>query len=191
MKRHEPIKAIQAWKSLGARLVLSATPWIAVYQEEVQLPSGRVLDDFYRVVLPNFAVVVALTSKQELVMVRGYKHGLGQVVLSVPAGYMEQGEAPLAAAQRELLEETGYAAAQWKDLGSYVVDGNRYCNTMHLFLAKDAKWVKPCQIDETEEVQVELVSSRWVVEAIRKGEIHHLVTVSAVATALIVGMEKD
>jgi ADP-ribose pyrophosphatase len=124
-------------------------------------------------------------------MVRCYKHGLGQVVLSVPAGYMERGEAPLVAAQRELLEETGYAAAEWKDLGSFVVDGNRYCNTMHLFLAKDAKWVKPCQNDETEEVQVELVSSRWMVEAIRKGKIHHLVTVSAVATALIVGLNQD
>jgi len=191
MKPHEPSKVIQPWKRLDAHLVLSAAPWVAIYQEQVQLPSGRVLDDFYRIVLPDFAAVVALTAEQELVMVRGYKHGLGQVVLSVPAGYMEQGEAPLAAAQRELLEETGYAAAEWKDLGKFVVDGNRYCNTMHLFLAKHAQWVKPSQSDEREEVQVELISSRWLIEAIRKGEIHHLVTVSAIATALILGLDQD
>jgi ADP-ribose pyrophosphatase len=187
MKRHEPIKAIQAWKRLDARLVLSATPWVAVYQEQVQLPSGRVLDDFYRVVLQDFVAVVASTATEQLVMVRCYKHGLGQVILSVPAGYLEPGETPLAAAQRELLEETGYAAAEWKELGSFVVDGNRHCNTMHLFLAKNAQWVKPCQLDGAEEVEVELVSSRWIVEAIRKGEIHHLVTASAITMALMVG----
>jgi ADP-ribose pyrophosphatase len=187
MKRHEPNKTIRAWKRLDARVVLSAEPWVSVYQEQVQLPGGRVLDDFYRVVLQDFVAVVASTATDQLVMVRCYKHGLGQVVLSVPAGYMERGEAPLAAAQRELLEETGYAAADWKELGSFVVDGNRYCNTMHLFLAKNAQWVKPCRMDETEEVQVELVHSRWVVEALRKGEIHHLVTASAIAIALMVG----
>ncbi|HVP81196.1 MAG TPA: NUDIX hydrolase [Thermodesulfobacteriota bacterium] len=171
--------------------MLSAKPWVAVYQEQVQLPSGRVLDDFYRVECRDFVAVVASTATDHLVMVRCYKHGMGEVVLSVPAGYMEQGETPLTAAQRELLEETGYAAAEWKQLGSFVVDGNRYCNTMHLFLAKEVQWVKPCNTDETEEVQVELVSSRWVAEAIRKGEIHHLVTVSAVATALMGGLDQD
>jgi len=101
MKRHEPNKTIRAWKRLDARVVLSAAPWVSVYQEQVQLPGGRVLDDFYRVVLQDFVAVVASTATDQLVMVRCYKHGLGQVVLSVPAGYMEGGEPPLAAAQRE------------------------------------------------------------------------------------------
>ena len=187
MKRQAPMKPIRPWKRLDSRLVLSAKPWVAVYQEHIQLPGGRMLDDFYRVELQDFVAVVVSTAADELVMVRCYKQGLGQVVLSVPAGYLEPGETPLAAAQRELLEETGYIAAEWKELGGFVVDGNRYCNTMHLFLAKNAQWVKPCRIDETEEVQVELVYSRWVVEALRKGEIHHLVTASAIAIALMVG----
>lgn len=154
-------------------------------QEKVELPSGLVIDDFYRVVMQDFSAVVAITEKQEVVMVRCYKHGLGQVLLYVPAGNVEPGETPLETAQRELLEETGYAASEWKGLGSYVVDGNHQCGTMHLFLARHAKWVKPCPKDEKEEVQVELVGKRSIIKGLLNGEFPHLPTASAIALSLV------
>lgn len=103
---------IRTWQLLGARQLLSAPPWVKVYQERVQLPGGRVVDDFYRVILPDFSTVVAVTADRQLVLVRGYKHGPRCVVLSTPSGRIEDVETPLAAAQRELLEETGYAAPE-------------------------------------------------------------------------------
>src|SRR5579871_1550323 len=93
----------QPWKVLSRDLLLSAMPWLNVYREKVQLPTGRVLDDFYRVVLPDFAAVVPITPTGELVLVRGYKHGLGRIALGTPAGMIHPGEEPLAAARRELL----------------------------------------------------------------------------------------
>ena len=180
---------MQPWKLLDASLVVSASPWLELYRETVVLPSGRIIEDFYRVVLPDFSVVVAVTEEKQLVMVRGYKHGLKRICLSAPAGLLEPSEAALAAAQRELLEETGYAATDWKSLGSFIVDGNRQCGTMHLFLARHARWVKPCRSDDAEELQVELMSPRRLLQAIQEGEIAHLPTASALALALVVGLE--
>jgi ADP-ribose pyrophosphatase len=175
---------LRPWKVLGADLLLAAPPWVSVYREQVELPSGRVLDDFYRVVLPDFAAVVAVTSEHQLVMVRGYKHGIGRIVQSVPAGLVDQGESPLDAARRELLEETGYSALLWHSLGSFTVDGNRQCGTMHVFAAQDARWTQPSRSDEAEELQVELMPPASVVEALRKGDIPHLATAAAVGLAV-------
>lgn len=179
---------VQPWKLLSGELVFSAAPWVQVYRESVQLPSGRVLDDFYRVVLPDFAVVVAQTTERQLVAVRGYKHGIGRVVLSVPGGLVDPGESPLQAAQRELLEETGYAAPDWRCLGSFVVDGNRQCGTMHVFLARQAAWSTQRRADETEEVEVDLISPQLLADAVRNGEITHLATATAIALAMMAGL---
>jgi ADP-ribose pyrophosphatase len=176
------------WKTLDRDLILSSPPWLDVYRERVQLPTGRVIHDFYRVVLPDFAVVVPVTDAGEVVMVRGYKHGLGRVNLSPPAGLLNPGEEPLAGARRELLEETGYEAEHWEPLGSYVVDGNRQCGTMHLFLAKGARQVRAAHDDEMEPLRVELLSRARLVEVLRAGEIGNLAGAGSAALALVLGL---
>jgi ADP-ribose pyrophosphatase len=179
---------VHHWKVLRKDLLLAREPWLKVYQEQVELPSGRILDDFYRVVLPDFAVAMARTQSGEIVMVRGYKHGLGRVILSPPAGLVEPGEDPLRAAQRELLEETGYVAPSWEPLGRFVVDGNRQCGTMHLFLARNAYLARPPQVDDTENLHVELLHPTRLVEALRAGEIGNLAGAGSVAMALVLGL---
>jgi ADP-ribose pyrophosphatase len=165
--------------------LVSAEPWLKVFRETVELPSGRILDDFYRIVLRHFAVIVAMTPSLDLVMVHTYRHGLGRVSLAVPAGFIEPGETPLEAAKRELLEETGYASHEWETLGNFVVDGNRGCGTGHFFVARDATQVAVTKPDDTEELEVELVSPRRFLEAVRTGDIALLATVSAVTLALL------
>jgi ADP-ribose diphosphatase len=178
---------LRPWKVLDRQLLLSAPPWLTVYREQVQLPTARILDDFYRVVLPDFAAVVAVTAATEIVMVRGYKHGLGRVALSVPAGLIHPGEPPLAAAKRELREETGYEADAWKNLGTFVVDGNRQCGTMHVFLARDAQPVTTPQQDETEVLQVECFKRERLLQALQAGEIATLAGAAAVTLGLVIG----
>ncbi len=182
------LQKIRPWKVLDRQLLLSALPWLSVYREQVQLPSARVIDDFYRVVLPDFAAVVPVTAAGEIIMVRGYKHGLGRAALSVPAGLMQPGEQPLDAARRELLEETGYESAEWKRLGTFVVDGNRQCGTMHVFLARNARPTTPPQEDETEELQIELLRREQLLEALRAGEIATLAGAAAVSLGLVFGL---
>jgi ADP-ribose pyrophosphatase len=173
------------WETLGRQVLLAAPPWFEVIRERVRLPGGRVLDDFYRIVLPDFALVVPVTPDGRIVMVRGYKHGLGRVNLSPPAGQVEPGEEPLAAARRELLEETGYAADDWDSLGRFVVDGNRQCGTMHLFVARGARRVARPVADETEELRVELLGRDGLTEALRRGELGNLAGAGGSALALL------
>jgi ADP-ribose pyrophosphatase len=155
-----------------------------VVRERVELPSGRVLDDFYRIVLPEFVMVVPWTPAGEAVMVRGYKHGLGRINLSPPAGLIEANEEPLAAARRELLEETGYESDDWRALGRFVVDGNRGCGRMHLYVARDARPARAPADDELEELQVELLTRPRLLEALGSGEIGNLAGAGGLALAL-------
>ena len=154
----------------------------------MELPGGRVLDDFYRIVTPDFAMVVPITPAGELLMVRGYKHGPRKVCLSAPGGMIEPGESPLTAARRELLEETGYEAAEWLSLGAFVVDSNRQGGIAHLFMARDLTQIAPRKRDDAEELRVEMMPPGYFSEAIRKGEIVTLATVTAVALAMINGI---
>lgn len=179
---------LRPWKSLSEEVLLTAPPWLEVIRERVELPGGRVLNDFYRIVLPSFAMVVPVTPAGEVVLVRGYKHGLKRVNLSPPAGLLEPGEEPLAAARRELLEETGYASGDWTALGGYVVDGNRQCGTMHLFLARDVVRERPPREDELEELNVELLSRERVLGALRRGEIGNLAGAGGVALAFLMAL---
>lgn len=168
---------------------MSVQPWFQISREEVELPSGRVLNDFYRIVMPEFSLVVPVTTSGEILMVRGYRHGPRKVCLSVPGGLIEPGESPLKAAQRELLEETGYEAREWLMLGTFTVDSNRQGGTAHLFLAKNVIQVEIRDENDAEELQIELMSAHQVLESIRKNDIATLGTVSAVALALANGLE--
>lgn len=176
------------WKTLSRERLLAAPPWLEVDRERVELPGGRVIPDFYRIVLPDFVVIVPTTPSGEIVMVRGYKHALGRLNLASPAGLIEPDEKPLDAARRELFEETGYESDDWTVLGQFVVDGNRGCGTMHLFAARDVHYARPPIEDEAEDLAVELMSRSRVVESIRSGEVGNLAGAGPLAIALMLGL---
>ena len=180
---------MKSWKVLNTTLLSSIQPWFQIFQEQVELPSGRVLDDFYRIIMPEFAMVVPVTVTGELLMVRGYRHGPRKVCLGVPGGMIEPGESPMEAAQRELLEETGYQGSEWVSLGAFTVDSNRQGGKAHIFLAKNVAQVETRKEDDSEELQIELMSSDHFLESIRQNDIATLGTASAVALALANGLD--
>jgi ADP-ribose pyrophosphatase len=181
---------MKPWKLLDTSLLLSKPPWVEVFRETVELPSGKVMDDFYRVITPEFAVIVAVTPDGQLLTTRSYRHGPKRICLVVPAGLIEPGEPPLVAAQRELLEETGYEAMEWTSLGSFVVDSNRQCGTAHIFLASHAVPKTSAKPDETEELEIELMSPRQFLRSIANNETSTLASVSAVALAIANGLRE-
>lgn len=85
-------------------------------RENVTLPNGATADlDF--VEHPGAAAVVPVFEGDEVVLVRQYRHALKDFIWEIPAGTLDPGESALACARRELIEETGYAAASWRELG--------------------------------------------------------------------------
>jgi 8-oxo-dGTP pyrophosphatase MutT (NUDIX family) len=139
------------WTVLEEHHLLDFSPWLRVIRQKVQLPNGVVIDDYVLTPGRDYAMVVALNTRDEVLVVRQYKHGLGRAVYDFPAGYLDHpGEPPLAAAQRELREETGYAADTWISLGAFALDTNRSGTRAHFFLARDLTQVGEQALDPTE-----------------------------------------
>jgi ADP-ribose pyrophosphatase len=120
-------RTLEPCKVTDAREVYNAEPWLKVTRQQVTLLGGKVVDDYHRIELPDYTVILAETTEQKIVVERQYRHGAGEVTLVFPAGAIEQNELPVDADKRELLEETGYAADDWQPLGNFVVHGNYGC----------------------------------------------------------------
>jgi len=167
-------------------VLLSRPPWIDVGDERVELPDGRVIEDFPWIRTRDFAIVVAITPQRQVVLERSYKHGPRRVAVALPAGYVEEGEVPLATARRELREETGYEADEWRSLGSFTVDGNYGVCVEHAFLALDARRMDNAGATSTgdlEEIEVFAAPLREALAMLDAGEIAQLSSAAALALA--------
>ena len=80
--------------------------WLNVRKDHIRMPKGVELDDFYILEYPDWINVIAITEDGKFVLERQYRHGTQTVEYEICAGVIEKGEEPLAAAQRELFEET-------------------------------------------------------------------------------------
>jgi ADP-ribose pyrophosphatase len=178
------------WVVESTTSILRREPWIEVFEEHIRLPDGRLVDDFYTIRLRNFVVVAPLTEGGELVVVRHYRHGPQRMTYSLPSGFIEGSETPAEAARRELLEETGFEAQTWSELGSYVVDGNRRCGVEHVFLATGARRVSEPSSNDLAETTVSLKSVDDAVEMLWRGDISELASASGLALALLRQNEK-
>ncbi len=182
------MKELPSWQTLERREVLSAPPWITVVRETVVLPNGKVVDDFYMVRLHEFAVVIALTADGQLLLERQYRHAPQCVTIQMPAGDLEPGEDALAAAERELLEETGYVCDGLRFLGSMVIDDNRGCGKAHYFFGTNARPAAGQHLDETEDIEVLLMPLEDLYAAIRRGETVSMPSVAGLGIAHSFGL---
>jgi len=101
----------------------------------VHLPNGRTVS-LEVIHHPGAAAIVAVDDRDEVALIRQFRHAVGGFIWEVPAGTLAPGEAPHACAQRELREETGLVAAQWTALGSLVTTPGFCYERIHLFLAR-------------------------------------------------------
>ncbi len=171
------------WEVLDRKMLLSVHPWFEVWREQVRLPDGRVIPDYYKLVAPDTTVVVAMTPEEKVVVLRQYKHGVGATVWSLPAGFCDNGESPLDCARRELLEETGYRAGRWVSLGGYVRDGNRGGGSVYAFLALDAQKVAEPNGCDLEQSEVHYLKMAKLLSLIRNQQVESVGIIAAILLA--------
>jgi ADP-ribose pyrophosphatase len=123
--------------------------------------------------------VIALTEREEVVLIRQYRHGTREVTLEIPGGLVDAGEEPMAAAKRELLEETGYRGEEWIDLGYVHPNPAIQNNRCHTFLALGAKPAVEQSLDDKEDIAVLLNPLADIPRLIRRGEIIHSLVICA------------
>lgn len=176
------------WQVLESGEIYSAPPWIKLSRQKILLPCGSEINDYHRIDLIENSGVIAKTTDGKFIFERQYKHGVGTVSLTLPGGGIGDSEEPLAAARRELLEETGYVAKDWRSLGSFVCDGNYGCGKVHLFYACEARPVADPQSGDLEEMEIVFLSPKEVQESLRQGMFAVLGVAAAVALAINSGL---
>lgn len=173
---------MKKWTVIATQEVLR-TPWFNLRQEVCQLPTGVQVSDYYVMSVPDVAMIVAVTPQQELLLVEQYKHGYGDILTELPAGMCESDD-PLADAQRELREETGYTSVAWQSLGTFIASPTRSHNHVHVFLAEGATHTHAQQFDANEQIQVRRLPLRDARKVMARGEVRVLDSVLGLYRAL-------
>jgi ADP-ribose diphosphatase len=135
--------------------------------------------DFVVIQAPDWVNVIALTPDRRLVLVRQFRFGIDDFSLEIPGGVMEPGEDPLAAAQRELREETGHTGRSVRELGSVHPNPAIMNNVCHLVLVEGAERTAALHWDHDEEIEVLTVPVDEVFAWARAGRIRHALVLDA------------
>jgi ADP-ribose pyrophosphatase len=150
------MKKIAAWQVLDS-VISYEDRWLRVRTDRCSTPEGKIIDAWHVLECSTWVNVLALTSSGQVVLVREYRHGVGQVLLGLPGGAVDVAdEPPLAAVQRELLEETGYGGGQFFEIGHSYVNPARQDNIVYSFLALDVVQSQEQELDETENIEIVL-----------------------------------
>ena len=172
-------------KTLSRELVLDMSPFLKVEKHQVALPNGQIIADWPWLISPNFVCVVVLTEEENFLVFRQAKYAVHGSTLAPVGAYIEEGEEPLAAAKRELMEESGYQSSHWENLGQFAVDGNRGNGVAYFFLARAAVRVAEPNADDLEEQEMLLLSRAEVEAAVARGAFKVLPWQTIMALALL------
>ncbi len=174
---------LKSWDLLSSNEVFTADPWMKIIKDTVKLPNGRIVDDYYRIESPEFVLIFCTNTKGQILVERQYKHGIGKLTITFPAGFITSTETPLEAARRELLEETGYQALKWRKIGSFVIDGTRGCGKVNCFLAEDLQLIAEPIKDDMEELEIQFLYLTDIMQTVERGDLCLLPGIAILAIA--------
>ncbi|MCR5720508.1 MAG: NUDIX hydrolase [Lachnospiraceae bacterium] len=171
--------------------------WIDIRRSAYKFPDGTVFEPYYSYSRRNYVVVVAEDTEGNYICVRQFRQGIKKVTTEFPAGGIEReddkeygnstddtSEDALLAAKRELLEETGYEASEWKHLLTVPSNATIADNYGFLFLATGCKKVAAQDLDDTEFLKVIKLSADEIEKMIKNGEFAQAIHITAWLLAL-------
>ena len=175
--------SLKHWKILESKYLYKRSG-MAVRVDRCETHNGDVFEP-YVIEAKDWVNIIALTKEREVILVRQYRHGVGEVLLEIPAGIMDdEDESPKQTAQRELLEETGYTGEQFIEVGKVYPNPATHSNVTYSFLAFDVEKVDLQKLDETEEIEVLLIPLDEFISLVKSGGLPQALHVSAVFFAL-------
>ncbi len=173
---------LQPWQTLASEELFKSR-WLRLRRDTCRLPSNREIDDYFVVELPDGTAIVAITEQHELVLVRQYKHGLGQIVLELPAGIVEASEDPAETIKRELIEETGYSTPTVELITTLATKPARMSARTLIYFAINVRKNLEQQENDAEIIQTVLVPIINLPALIQSGNI---ITETSLAALLMV-----
>lgn len=170
-----------AWEEVSTEHIVQ-DKWIDFRRSAYRFPDGKVYEPFYTYSRRDYVVVVASDCDGNYLCVRQFRQGIGEVTTEFPAGGLERSdgkdygpgnassEDALAAAKRELLEETGYSSDEWTHLLTVPAHATIADNHAHVYMAKNCRRVGGQDLDETEFLHVELHTGQEIEGLIHGGK---------------------
>ena len=171
------------WKILESEYLFKED-WLTIRKDKCEMPNGHVIPAFYVNEYPEWVNVFAITDENKVVMVKQYRHGIGEISIELPGGVAEKGETLEAGVKRELKEETGFEFEHWEYIGKICANPSTTNNYMHMYLAKNGRKVSEQKLDDSEDVEVLLMDLEEVKKLVRENKIVQSLHVNCIFYAL-------
>ena len=166
------------WKVLSTEMAFS-NKYLGIVKDICLLPNGMEID-YYSAVLRDWVAVVACTEKKEIILVKQYRHPTGEELIELPAGAIDDNEAEIHAATRELEEETGYQTISIEPLGSWHTSSAKTAARCHIYFATITETPKDQNLDPVEDIEVIKVPAKEALKMALNGEITSTTTIAGI-----------
>ena len=171
------------WRVRSSSYVVDS-PFLRLRKDEVELPDGTIVEDYYVRESRGFVIVLAITPDGDAVLVEQYRYGNDSIIIELPAGTIDGDEDALVCARRELAEETGYGSEDWELVLATPTEPVRSNSIMHCYVARNAVRVAEQSLDATEHIEVLRVPLRELRDMLRTGRIQSVASIAAAYAAL-------
>lgn len=185
-RKQEPL----VWEEVHTEHIVE-DEWIDFRKTAWRFPDGRVIEPFYSYSRKNYVVVVATDPDGNYICVRQFRQGIRKITTELPAGAIEHRDSrecednnvsesdALAAAKRELLEETGYESDEWRHLITIPANATIADNYAFIFEARNCRKVSGQSLDENEFIRIEKYSGEEIWQMINAGDFEQAVHIVA------------
>lgn len=144
---------MEKWTLLDSKYLVKR-PWATLRVDRLELPNGVIKEEYYVLEYPTWVNMIGITTEGTILFVRQYRHGAGEILVELPAGVVEEGEAPTEAAKREMLEETGYAFDKLEYICKLYANPATSGNLTYTYLLTGGIRVQDQELDDSEDIEV-------------------------------------
>jgi len=171
---------MKPWKILHSKNLIK-NKWLNLSEHKLQRSDGKIVEQYYKISKQDYVVIIAVDKNKNIIMERQYRLGADNILLELPAGFIEKDEKPIDAAIRELKEETGYVGKNPKYLGYFYPSAGFLEMKGHIVLLETNKQTESLNLDATEEIEIVKYPFEKVLKMVKNNEINDVSAMMAIS----------